>query len=53
MTLLEIFYPVEGSTLFLGPGQGLPGGGTEMIINPPVPMDSLNVVDQIIIKVYP
>lgn len=52
--LLDISYPVEGTNpLFLGPGRGLPGGGTEMIINPPVQMNSPNVVDQISIKVYP
>ncbi len=50
---LDLSYPLKGNTLFLGPGQGLPGGGTEITINPPVPMDSPNVVDQIIIQVYP
>lgn len=37
----------------LGLGKVLSGGGTEITVNPPVPMDSPNVVDQIIIKVYP
>jgi hypothetical protein len=51
---LDLSYPLEGTPpLFLGPGQGLPGGGTEITINPPVSMDSPNVVDQITIMVYP
>jgi len=50
---LDVSYPLDGNKLFLGPGKGLPGGGTEMVINPSVPMDSPHVVDQIIIHVYP
>jgi len=51
---MDLSYPLEGDPLlFRGPGQGLPGGGTEITINPPVSMDSPNVVDQITIKVYP
>jgi hypothetical protein len=51
---LDLSYPLKGTEpLFLGPGKGLPGGGTEITINPPVLMDSPNVVDQITVKVHP
>ena len=51
---MDLTYPLKANNpLFRGPGQGLPGGGTEITINPPIPMDGPNVVDQIIIKVYP
>ncbi len=51
---LNLSYPADGTNVFfLGPGKGLPGGGTEITINPPVSMNSPNVVDQVIIKVYP
>jgi hypothetical protein len=47
-------FPVDqANPYFLGPCKGLPGGGPEITINPPVSMDSPYVVDQIIIHVYP
>jgi hypothetical protein len=51
---MNLSYPADGTNeFFLGSGKGLPGGGAEITINPPVSMNSPNVVDQVIIKVYP
>ena len=50
---MDLSYPLDGSSNFLGPGKGLPGGGTEMKITPSLPVDNPNIVEQIIIKVVP
>jgi len=50
---MDLSYPLDGSTNFLGPGKGLPGGGTEMKITPSLPVGSPNITEQIIIEVTP
>lgn len=50
---MDLHYPVKGNNLFLGPGKGLPGGGPEVTISPPLPIDSTFIVEQIIVEVLP
>ena len=44
--------PTSGNTLFLGEGQGLPGGGKELIIDS-IPSAGGSGIKQIIIEVKP
>ncbi len=47
-------FPVEAENpYFLGPGKGLPGGGPELMVTPSLPMNSTNIVKQVIIEVIP
>ncbi len=50
---MDLSYPVTGNDYFLGPGTGLPGGGPELKIDPSLPMDSPNIIEQVIIEVVP
>ena len=44
--------PISGNSLFLGGGQGLPGGGKELVINS-IPSAGGTGIRQLIIEVKP
>jgi hypothetical protein len=43
--------PLTGNQFFLGPGQGLPGGGPELMVNPPISTQGGPGIIQFIMKV--
>lgn len=51
---MQLVFPVDvKNPRFLGAGKGLPGGGTEIIMSPSLPVNSPFIIEQVIVEVVP
>jgi hypothetical protein len=51
LSKLDPQIPTSGNRYWRGPGQGLPGGGPELVVKPPIPTSGGPGTRQILVKV--